>query len=572
MANNQYVNKVQFVRNGVTVTLMDLTSDTVTADKLLAGYTAHDHSGAPITGTASGSVEEINLRELICPQQTVTPSSYTVNLDHVSGIVIGGHYVVTYDGNEYLFTAGDLWGGNGICAGEQTYYYDHSTRTDEIAPFLLWEVFNDVTRTPKLYAKDNNSHTIKVERIDRNDITTTIICPQQTVTTNSSKIGSLSNTTAQLVVGDYYLVTYDGTEWMLTAAELWGETTGVGDDQTIWNSTTDDSVYPFFAYNNGQGMGFYAIDANASHTIKIEHIDSIPDALVLTTKTITSNGTYNASSDNATGYSSVTVNVSGGGGGTGGITQDQNGYLVLSPDGGGGSGGSTTLKMGVLRPDATLVEKWTYDKLIVEEAGVTLPSYSTSAQTLISNAALDEVDVDFDSYDYMVLYRYIAVPTYSQGTGYGKGRFAYFFGSRCDELSDVPGNLLSDNGVYHTTRSGVVAPSNHFKYCYWSSASSFVAASNLSTVYGIYVTQTNANYSTLSSPTYIRPSSPALIIRPNASYLAQTYFEAITDIRFQYVVELWRAPRNNLNIDGFGVDSQLSHVISCLQSSTGTLT
>ena len=35
---------------------------------------------------------------------------------------------------------------------------------------------------------------------------------------------------------------------------------------------------------------------------------------VLTTKTITANGTYNASSDNADGYSSVTVNVSGGGG------------------------------------------------------------------------------------------------------------------------------------------------------------------------------------------------------------------------------------------------------------------
>lgn len=35
----------------------------------------------------------------------------------------------------------------------------------------------------------------------------------------------------------------------------------------------------------------------------------------LTTKTITANGTYNASSDSADGYSSVTVNVSGGGGG-----------------------------------------------------------------------------------------------------------------------------------------------------------------------------------------------------------------------------------------------------------------
>lgn len=47
MANNQYVNKVQYGGN----TLIDLTSDTVVADKILSGYTAHDKSGATITGT-----------------------------------------------------------------------------------------------------------------------------------------------------------------------------------------------------------------------------------------------------------------------------------------------------------------------------------------------------------------------------------------------------------------------------------------------------------------------------------------------------------------------------------------
>ena len=41
------VNKVLY---GNTV-LMDLTADTVTADKVVSGYTAHDNSGSPITGT-----------------------------------------------------------------------------------------------------------------------------------------------------------------------------------------------------------------------------------------------------------------------------------------------------------------------------------------------------------------------------------------------------------------------------------------------------------------------------------------------------------------------------------------
>ena len=50
MAENPYVNKV--VYGGTT--LVDLTGDTVEADKILSGYTAHDKSGAPITGTIPG--------------------------------------------------------------------------------------------------------------------------------------------------------------------------------------------------------------------------------------------------------------------------------------------------------------------------------------------------------------------------------------------------------------------------------------------------------------------------------------------------------------------------------------
>ena len=47
MANNPYVNKVEYGGN----VLIDLTSDTISADKLLSPYTAHDKSGAPIVGS-----------------------------------------------------------------------------------------------------------------------------------------------------------------------------------------------------------------------------------------------------------------------------------------------------------------------------------------------------------------------------------------------------------------------------------------------------------------------------------------------------------------------------------------
>ena len=49
MANNEYINKVIYGGN----TLIDLTNDTVTADKILSNYTAHAASGAPITGSCT---------------------------------------------------------------------------------------------------------------------------------------------------------------------------------------------------------------------------------------------------------------------------------------------------------------------------------------------------------------------------------------------------------------------------------------------------------------------------------------------------------------------------------------
>ena len=47
---NEYVSKV-VLSNGTT--LIDLTGDTITAPDMLAGVTAHDKSGAPITGTCT---------------------------------------------------------------------------------------------------------------------------------------------------------------------------------------------------------------------------------------------------------------------------------------------------------------------------------------------------------------------------------------------------------------------------------------------------------------------------------------------------------------------------------------
>lgn len=44
---NTYVNKIQLADG---TSLIDISLDTVTADKLMQGYTAHDRTGAVITG------------------------------------------------------------------------------------------------------------------------------------------------------------------------------------------------------------------------------------------------------------------------------------------------------------------------------------------------------------------------------------------------------------------------------------------------------------------------------------------------------------------------------------------
>ena len=64
---------------------------------------------------------------------------------------------------------------------------------------------------------------------------------------------------------------------------------------------------------NGKGATMPATQNSANLATCIGSIQT-GTTPTLITKNITQNGTYNASSDNADGYSSVTVNVSGGGG------------------------------------------------------------------------------------------------------------------------------------------------------------------------------------------------------------------------------------------------------------------
>ena len=99
MANNPYANKI-LLADGTT--LIDLTSDTVVADKMLSGVTAHNRAGAVITGSIQ-SQAGATITPSRTEQTAVAAQRYTTGAVKVAPIP-ANYYTL-----EDIYTIGSLW-------------------------------------------------------------------------------------------------------------------------------------------------------------------------------------------------------------------------------------------------------------------------------------------------------------------------------------------------------------------------------------------------------------------------------------------------------------------------------
>lgn len=229
-----------------------------------------------------------------------------------------------------------------------------------------------------------------------------------------------------------------------------------------------------------------------------------------------------------------------------------------------------TLQMGILRPDAEIAKVWSWDAYAVEDWELTIPAYSTTAQTLKATAAESQTyTLDYTNYSYYIIEKMLSIPEYSISTK-AKGRVEYWIGTYLYEISAIPGSTyhaLIDPSVTYTSRNTAMTVAGYsYKSVYWSSATAITPYQTAA----YSVVQTAVAPSITSGVVTI--NTPNITMRGSTTYFTNTFFDAITDIRFQWRAEMWRAPRGNLNLDGWNYYQLLNHLVDCAESSTHTLT
>lgn len=224
------------------------------------------------------------------------------------------------------------------------------------------------------------------------------------------------------------------------------------------------------------------------------------------------------------------------------------------------------MQRGVLRPDAELVETWSYDKLWIAEEGETLPAYSTTAQTLKASEQLDVThEWDLDNYKYFVLERGLAIPLYNTDE-IARGRVEWSSSSCGYEL------VYPEAGIFHAlvdptksygsiALSWVVSGGAFYRMPYFTNALGSMSVYS-ATSYGVWIGMTSPSYGSGE----VRINSPQFVLRCQPNVFDRPFYEALDDIRFQWIIELWREPVGSLNYNGWVANQELDYILKSVYS------
>ena len=231
------------------------------------------------------------------------------------------------------------------------------------------------------------------------------------------------------------------------------------------------------------------------------------------------------------------------------------------------------LKMGVIRPDAELVKTWSNDSLWVTDDEGTIPAYTTASTTIHTGAAITPTEsLALGNYRYYVLFRCITIPIYDDTTK-AKAVFDYSMTSSMYEIIEVPANSIPnlDGSLYASRNTAINNAGAYYRSVYWTSGTAWTVYTASS--YGIHQTVAAPTVSSATSGTpTLTIKDPNLIIRGSTTYLNSTAWGKMTDIRRQYVIELYRVSKLNDTLPGWGMYSQFLHILDCVNSTNHKLT
>ena len=315
-----HCNKVVY---GTTV-LVDLTADTVTAATLMQGYTAHDRSGALITGTASGGSGDSYRLDNIVPEQTVACTTLLQNNAYYGFIQNGTpvdnseQYLVTFDGTEYI-CEGYVPEAN--CSGVG----DIRVVNTNAAQYLITPFFIEYENASSDYyfvVRGSGTHTVKVDKLtfidDGATFTTKTITQNGTYSASSDNADGYSSVTVNVSGGgggtyqaktnispttSSQTITPDSGYDALSSVQINAMPTGTAGTPSATKGTVSNhsvSVTPSVTNTTGYITG--GTKTGTAVTVSASE-------LVSGNKAITANG----NNIDVAEYATVSVNVSGGG-------------------------------------------------------------------------------------------------------------------------------------------------------------------------------------------------------------------------------------------------------------------